>query len=141
MFYCTLDAISCSSNPCQNGATCVNRLEAYECVCAHGWTGVHCETGVTSQTYRVLFTIIVSCHQSNVALLSLLVVQIFYPRPFRTAPAIKCCTRLPDRWRSTGPYPSSPIHTVSTSQCCQRRTILHPARCGPGATTRCNTWP
>ena len=35
----------CSSDPCQNGATCVDGDELYTCVCMTGWAGVHCELG------------------------------------------------------------------------------------------------
>lgn len=40
-----LDARSCDSNPCLNGATCTNRLGDYACACLKGWTGKNCETG------------------------------------------------------------------------------------------------
>ncbi|XP_033117805.1 fibropellin-1-like [Anneissia japonica] len=39
----------CSSNPCQNGATCIGTVGFYQCSCAAGYTGVHCElTGDSS---------------------------------------------------------------------------------------------
>ncbi|XP_056155801.1 cubilin [Lampris incognitus] len=37
---------SCSSNPCQNGATCLNLLDAYHCVCPSNWAGPTCATDV-----------------------------------------------------------------------------------------------
>jgi collagen type VI alpha len=33
----------CQSNPCQNGGTCVDGLNAYTCKCPAGYTGQHCE--------------------------------------------------------------------------------------------------
>ncbi|XP_078603946.1 uncharacterized protein LOC144877774 [Branchiostoma floridae x Branchiostoma japonicum] len=34
---------ACGSAPCQNGATCVNELTGYTCICAEGFEGVNCE--------------------------------------------------------------------------------------------------
>lgn len=34
----------CESNPCQNGATCNNGVNEYQCACAIGYTGNNCET-------------------------------------------------------------------------------------------------
>ena len=36
----------CSSNPCQNGATCDDGRGNYTCRCAEGWQGANCETDV-----------------------------------------------------------------------------------------------
>uniref|UniRef100_A0A3Q3GZ12 EGF-like domain-containing protein n=1 Tax=Labrus bergylta TaxID=56723 RepID=A0A3Q3GZ12_9LABR len=33
----TVQKVSCSSNPCQNGATCLNLLNSYHCVCPSNW--------------------------------------------------------------------------------------------------------
>ncbi len=35
----------CSSNPCLNEATCVDRVAQYLCVCAPGYDGTNCEEG------------------------------------------------------------------------------------------------
>ena len=35
----------CSSSPCQNGGTCVNRYNDYLCICADGYSGKSCQTG------------------------------------------------------------------------------------------------
>ena len=40
-----LDVLECSSDPCQNGATCMDEVDDYQCVCPQGWTGRHCQTG------------------------------------------------------------------------------------------------
>ncbi|RDD42227.1 Deleted in malignant brain tumors 1 protein [Trichoplax sp. H2] len=37
---------TCSSNPCQNGATCLKKKQGYECICGELETGRHCETSV-----------------------------------------------------------------------------------------------
>ena len=38
-------AHTCLSNPCQNGGSCVDGLERYDCRCLPGWDGVNCEIG------------------------------------------------------------------------------------------------
>lgn len=37
------DDNECTSNPCQNGGTCVDRINMYICLCAAGFGGVNCE--------------------------------------------------------------------------------------------------
>ncbi|XP_032876421.1 fibulin-7 [Amblyraja radiata] len=32
----------CTSNPCQNGGTCVDAVNRYACICPNNWTGSHC---------------------------------------------------------------------------------------------------
>ena len=44
-YFITLDTYECSSNPCQNGATCVDGINRYSCTCSPGYNGVHCEVG------------------------------------------------------------------------------------------------
>ncbi|XP_070535776.1 uncharacterized protein [Ptychodera flava] len=41
-----MDIIECASNPCQNGAICVDEVNQYSCSCATGYIGTNCETGV-----------------------------------------------------------------------------------------------
>lgn len=33
---CKINIDECASNPCQNGATCKDKINAYTCSCAHG---------------------------------------------------------------------------------------------------------
>ncbi|XP_054726522.1 protein crumbs isoform X4 [Anastrepha obliqua] len=58
--HCDSDVDECLSHPCQNGATCNNKLfffkygkhrilrqiNAYECVCQPGYTGINCEVDI-----------------------------------------------------------------------------------------------
>ena len=42
---CLTDTNECSSDPCQNGALCVDVQNQFNCVCAVGFEGIYCETG------------------------------------------------------------------------------------------------
>ncbi|XP_039594736.1 fibulin-7 [Polypterus senegalus] len=37
------DISACSSNPCQNGGTCVEGFSYYKCMCLQNWSGTNCE--------------------------------------------------------------------------------------------------
>ena len=39
------DIDECSSDPCQNGATCVDQIDSYSCICASGYIGTNCDEG------------------------------------------------------------------------------------------------
>ena len=45
MLFQYLDIDECQSDPCQNGATCNDLINGYNCSCADGYTGNDCETG------------------------------------------------------------------------------------------------
>ncbi|KAI0208143.1 hypothetical protein LSAT2_007193 [Lamellibrachia satsuma] len=42
---CETDFDECGSNPCQNGGKCQDGLDTYQCSCASGYNGTHCERG------------------------------------------------------------------------------------------------
>ena len=45
-----LDIGECLSDPCQNGGTCIDEINAFTCVCINGYTGYVCETSEMSQS-------------------------------------------------------------------------------------------
>ncbi|XP_050557052.1 protocadherin-like wing polarity protein stan isoform X2 [Spodoptera frugiperda] len=49
-YMCDTEVDLCYSSPCINNGTCVRREGGYTCVCAAGYTGVNCETVLTSAT-------------------------------------------------------------------------------------------
>ena len=40
-FY-ALDIDDCATNPCQNGGTCTDGVDSYNCTCAPGFKGTNC---------------------------------------------------------------------------------------------------
>ena len=36
---CETEIDECASDPCANGATCIDSLDMYECTCGDGYTG------------------------------------------------------------------------------------------------------
>lgn len=45
---CCSDINECASNPCQNGGSCLDRVNRYMCRCIPGYVGDRCETGETT---------------------------------------------------------------------------------------------
>ena len=39
------DIDECASSPCENGGTCTQGINLYNCSCEPGYTGQQCETG------------------------------------------------------------------------------------------------
>ena len=36
----------CASSPCQNNGNCTNQIASYNCSCAEGYSGRHCQEGM-----------------------------------------------------------------------------------------------
>ena len=51
------DIDECHSSPCQNKATCNDKVNEYSCTCPPGYTGIHCETGI----YTYYMVILIHC--------------------------------------------------------------------------------
>ena len=41
-----LDIDDCESTPCENGGTCEDGVNSYNCTCMTGYIGHDCETGI-----------------------------------------------------------------------------------------------
>lgn len=46
---CDKDIDECSSNPCKNGATCVDEVGRYRCQCLQGFTGMDCHVSESDE--------------------------------------------------------------------------------------------
>ncbi len=66
--YC-LDVDECASNPCQNGAECVDGTNKYTCTCAAGYTGENCQTGknflLHKNYYNIVFFEVLELHKTK----------------------------------------------------------------------------
>ena len=59
------DIDECASDPCQNGGTCTDQVDGYECSCQAGYTDPLCSTGkLLSLHFKYLLNI--SMHLFNI---------------------------------------------------------------------------
>lgn len=58
---CLTDIDECASNPCINGATCVDQVNGFNCTCPPGFTGTLCGIGKLSFPYSLVDGIILFC--------------------------------------------------------------------------------
>ena len=63
--HCTEDIDECESDPCANGATCVNLRGKYKCMCASGFHGSNC-----NKKSEVDFCAVSSCQNGGTCLVS-----------------------------------------------------------------------
>jgi jagged-like protein len=42
-------------NPCENGGTCVDKINAFQCICKEGWEGALCNISKSSSIYCALY--------------------------------------------------------------------------------------
>ena len=50
----SIDINECSSNPCQNGGTCVDGINSHTCNCDLGYSGDNCEIGIYIEYILIL---------------------------------------------------------------------------------------
>ena len=53
LFFPLSDIDECESDPCQNGATCIDQENGFECQCADGYEGDLCEIGTMIESIVV----------------------------------------------------------------------------------------
>ncbi|XP_063960551.1 uncharacterized protein LOC129267997 isoform X2 [Lytechinus pictus] len=53
-----LEIDECASDPCQNGATCTDEINSYNCICAPGYNGTNCDTEDGSTTTESLVNLL-----------------------------------------------------------------------------------
>ncbi|KAK3086698.1 hypothetical protein FSP39_022139 [Pinctada imbricata] len=70
---------TCQSNPCQNGGTCINGYERYDCQCPSGFSGVNCENDVQPP-------LVENCSKDKFVYSHLPITKISWPTPNFTDP-------------------------------------------------------
>ena len=49
------DTDECADNPCENNGTCVDLVNAYECICLAGFNDTNCSTSTILKNFLNLF--------------------------------------------------------------------------------------
>lgn len=52
--FCEIDINECHDQPCMNGATCIDRIAGFKCVCPPSYVGDLCETGQYRDYFKYL---------------------------------------------------------------------------------------
>ena len=47
------DIDECASNPCLNGANCMDQIDGYICICLPGYVGTHCGIGKNNYSQAI----------------------------------------------------------------------------------------
>lgn len=55
---CSIDINECNSNPCMNGATCIDNIASFTCSCPIGIVGKLCEINVDDCEVSINFFLI-----------------------------------------------------------------------------------
>lgn len=55
---CSIDVDECNSNPCLNGATCIDNVASFTCSCPIGLTGKLCEININDCEVSIYFILI-----------------------------------------------------------------------------------
>ena len=81
-----LEVDECSNSPCENGGTCTDELNGYNCTCATGYEGTNCETGkflfMISFWYIFPYYVFIICFIIALSLFWILISAVSMCMPF-----------------------------------------------------------
>ncbi len=61
---CRTNINECASNPCRNGATCVDGVDSFSCTCVAGYSGVLCQTDINECASNPCIGLTVTCQDA-----------------------------------------------------------------------------
>ena len=61
--YCLLSLDDCAGGPCQNGATCVDNVDGFTCICIVGFTGLACEVNIGMHMFNRILNAFELAHE------------------------------------------------------------------------------